>query len=140
MPFKFVGVLVDWKIVQGQTAGPDEPTVIVTALEAGGVPAVSIFPVSSNPRLLIVTVPLEEGVHVKLQLVVPVATCHVTPPSTETSTPATTPPASEAVPAIVIAVPLLTVAPSAGELIVVTGAWLSEEAVAAINPLCNVAG
>ena len=50
---------------------------------------------------------------------VPVAGCHVVPPSVETSTPATIPPpVSAAVPLIVTLAPSPTLAPGAGELIV----------------------
>ena len=52
----------------------------------------SMLPLSSVARLLMLNGPKAEGVHVYDQLLVPVAGCHVTPPSTETSIPATPPP------------------------------------------------
>ena len=57
------------------------------------------------------------------QDVVPVAGCHVFPLSVETSTPATTPPPeSDAVPVIVTGVPLVSVVPVVGAVILDVGA------------------
>ena len=62
---------------------------------------------------------------------VPVAGCHVVPPSVDTSTPATTPPpVSEAVPEIVTCEPSDTVE---GTLTVEVGAVLSVDAEAAVR-------
>ena len=52
-------------------------------------PGTSRFPLSSTARDSTCTVPLAPGVHVYDQLPVPRAGCHVVPPSTDTSTPAT---------------------------------------------------
>src|SRR6185295_5252696 len=71
------------------------------------------------------------------QLVVPVAGCHVVPPSVETSTPATWPPLSDAVPEIVTFWPSLTVE---GTLRVEVGAVVSVEAEAPVRSDCIVAG
>src|SRR5262249_58810861 len=67
----------------------------------------------------------------------PLAGCHG-PPSTETSTPPTTPPpVSAAVPMIATGVP--TVAP-VGPVMNEAGAVVSEEAVAATRPGCKLPG
>ena len=81
-----------------------QPAFTVTDLLAG---VRWMLPMSSTARDLIVTGPwLAVVVHAICQLVRPVAGRHVVPPSTDTSTPATTPPpVSEAVPAIVTVVP-----------------------------------
>src|SRR5205085_1711624 len=85
--------------------------------------------------------PAVVAVHEKVQLVVPVAGAQVTPPSTDTSIPATwPPPASVAVPLIVIVVPAAIDAPLAGEEITQVGAVLSVEIVAATNRVISVAG
>jgi len=66
------------------------------------------------------------GVKLKLHAVVPVAALKVAPPSTDTSTRATVPPpVSLAVPVMLTAVPVDTVAPGAGEVIAEVGANLS---------------
>src|ERR1043166_456581 len=62
---------------------------IVTVTPAAGV---SIFPLSSTARLLMVTLPRRVGVHANVHDSRPIAGCHVAPPSTDTSTPATMPP------------------------------------------------
>src|SRR5471030_3296528 len=77
----FCGVAVDGQIVQGHVR---VEAVIVTVRPADGV---SMFPLSSNARLLIVAEPTTIGVHWYVQLVVPVAWFQVVPPSVETSTP-----------------------------------------------------
>ena len=95
---------------------------------------VSIFPESSKARDLTVTVPSDVGIQIKVQLDAPVAVCHVRPPSTETSTPATIPPpASVAVPVIMTVVPAATVAPSVGSVIIETGFVRSAGAVGVIR-------
>src|SRR3954468_4276535 len=53
----------------------------------------SRLPLSSTARARIDAAPRTAGDQSKLQVEVPVAARHVVPPSTETSTPATTPPA-----------------------------------------------
>ena len=58
----------------------------------------------------------------------------------ETSTPATTPPVSAAVPLMVILAPSPTVAPPAGEVIVEVGAVVSVDAVAAVSPEISAYG
>src|SRR5207248_5725958 len=68
------------------------------------------------------------------------AACHVAPPSTETSTPATVPPTSLAVPMIAMRTPLDTVAPAAGDVTVEVGAVVSLDAAAGTRPACNVCG
>src|SRR3954463_1629950 len=55
-------------------------------------PADSRLPLSSTARLRSVADPSAPGDQSKLQVVVPCAACHVVPPSTDTSTLATTPP------------------------------------------------
>src|SRR5580658_686888 len=91
------GVWLGENTVQGQT-GP--VTVINATLgEPAPDPGVSTLPPVSDAWLLIVTVPCEVGSHVKVHGLVPVAGIHVTPPSVDTATPATTPPlVSEDVP------------------------------------------
>src|SRR5205085_5479728 len=80
--FDVSGPSVGLNIVHGHTTGAEGPTVITTTF---CVPSVSMLPKSSKLLLLIVTVPSAVGVQLKLQLVVPLATFHVAPPSTETS-------------------------------------------------------
>jgi hypothetical protein len=95
----------------------------VTVISAGGS---CVFPLLSTARLLIFTCPGMAGVKLKLHAVVPVAALKVAPPSTDTSTRATVPPpASLAVPVMLTAVPVDTVAPGAGEVIAEVGANLS---------------
>ncbi len=123
--------------------------VLCTALMTGALPltvtlmpgeGVSVFRLSSVARLLIVTEPVAPGVQLYVQVVVPLAGCHVFPPSTDTSMPATIPPPSLAVPDIVTALPDCTVAPEVGELMEEIGGLTSVEAEAGINPDCSVAG
>src|SRR5262249_5921308 len=85
------------------------------------------FPLLSTARLLIVACPVVVGVQLKVHEVVPEAAVKVAPPSTDTSTLATVPPPeSLAVPEMVTAVPVVTVAPFAGDVIVEVGAVVSE--------------
>src|SRR4051794_36494733 len=63
-----------------------QPTLRVTPL-----PGVPTLPLSSVARTLMFAVGLPWTAQVYVQLVPPVAGCHVLPPSVETSTPATTP-------------------------------------------------
>src|SRR5262249_264045 len=80
----------------------------------------------SVARLLIVICPGVVGVHVKLHAVVPVAGLKPAPPSTDTSTRATVPPpASLAVPVMLTVVPITTVAPAVGNVIVEIGRTVS---------------
>src|SRR3954468_18182065 len=110
--------------------------VIATVLEAVGL---SVLPLSSLARAMIVALGLPWATHVWLQAVGPeVAGCHVLPPSVDTSTPATTPPASDAVPEMDTRAPSATVAGSV--LIVDTGAVWSADWVAATIPAISVAG
>jgi hypothetical protein len=70
-----------------------------------------------------------------------VAGCQVAPASVETSTAATRPPpASVAVPVTVTLEPLPTLLPSVGDVKVVSGAVVSEEAVVAVRPAMSVVG
>src|SRR6185295_2230831 len=66
-------------------------------------PAVSRLPLSSLARVRMAIEPGAPGVQSKVHAVVPCAAFHVVPPSTDTSTPATTPPPlSDAVPVMVM--------------------------------------
>src|SRR5215212_6532584 len=88
-----LGDTVPGQIVQGHER---IPVPVVTLTDAG---VDWRLPLSSTARLLMVATPLTVGVHLYVQLERPVAGCHVVPPSTDTSTAATTPPpASVAVP------------------------------------------
>src|SRR6185295_5903704 len=73
------------RLVQGHS-----PWAIETVLPA---PADSRLPLSSMARTLIVAEPGTPGVQSKLHRLVPFAAFHVVPPSTDTSTPETMPPA-----------------------------------------------
>src|SRR4051794_28316508 len=102
---------------------------------------VSRLPLSSTARVRIVVAGLPCAFHVYVQLDVPLAGCHVAPPSVETSTPATTPPpVSVAVPEIVVGVPSAMTAPAEGEEIEDVGAEASVDAVVAVRPAMSVAG
>src|SRR5215211_4027391 len=101
----------------------------------------SLLPLSSTARDLIVVLGLPCATQLYDQLEVPLAGCQVAPPSVETSTPATTPPpASVAVPEMVTLAPSVRLAPALGELIVELGAAVSVEAVAGTSPDCSVCG
>src|SRR5229473_3568467 len=93
------GVPVPLNTVHGQLGA-----VTLTVIPAAGT---SMFPLSSVARVLIVAVPRVVGVHVYVQLSRPASTgCHVEPPFTDTSTPPTAPPpASTALPLIVVGLP-----------------------------------
>src|SRR4051794_29417623 len=78
------GIALGAKMVHGQVFGA-APTVTPG-------PGVSRLPLSSAARLLIVTWPEERGVQLYVHAERPVAGCQVVPPSTDTSTPPTTPP------------------------------------------------
>jgi len=72
-------------------------------------------------------VPSEAGSHVKVHGLVPVAGIHVTPPSVDTATPATTPPlVSEAVPWMTTVLLIGIVAPVSGDVIMDEGTWVED--------------
>src|SRR5947209_5518875 len=96
------------------------------------------FPLSSTARVINVRGPRRGGLTVKVQLSRPVAGCQVVPPSSENSTPATTPPESAAVPEMVLVVPACN--PPETGLMDVTGATVSADLVAATRPGCNACG
>ena len=109
-----------------------------TVLAALGVP---MLPESSTARALIVVEGAPWAIHEYVHEEVPVAVCQVAPPSVETSTAATTPPpASVAVPEIVVELPSASPAPSDGEVTVALGSVVSVDAGVAINPDWRVAG
>src|ERR1041384_939834 len=104
-------------------------------------PGVSTLPLSSYARLrrlaLTLAEPGPDGVQLRLHEAVPDAWRHVVPPSVDTSTLVTTPPpASVAVPVIVIGVPPCTAAPLAGKVMLDVGAVESSEAEAPTSPPC----
>src|SRR4051812_47815530 len=78
------------------------PLLTVTVIPG---PAISMLPLSSIARLRIVDGPGPPGSQLYVQLEPPCAACHVAPPSVETSTAATSPFVSVAVPAMVNTVP-----------------------------------
>src|SRR5262245_49437346 len=99
------------------------PKTIVTVISVAGF---CTFPLLSTARLLIFPCPSVVGVQLKLQAVVPEAALKVAPPSTDTSTRATVPPpVSLAVPVMLTTVPLDTVAPAGGNVIVEVGGVVS---------------
>ena len=107
-------------IVGGVVSGGE---VTVTVISVGGICSI---PPLSNARLLIVVDPKKMGVQLKLQALVPVARFQVTPPSSDTSTLTTDlPPAALAVPVMLTVVPIITVAPAVGDVIVEVGAKVS---------------
>src|SRR5437867_1048461 len=116
-------------------------TVTLTAL-----PAVSTLPLSSIARLRIVAGPSTPKNPLNVHDDVPCAACHVTPPSSDTSTLAGTPPLSVAVPVIVTGAPLWTCAPAAGDVITEIGGVTSVDWPLLTSgrfgsaPVCSVAG
>jgi hypothetical protein len=96
--------------------------ITVTAICVGGS---CTFPLLSTARLLIVAGPGVLGVQLKLHEVVPVAKLKVAPLSTDTSTRATVPPVSLAVPVMLTVTLVNTVAPDVGKVIAEVGADLS---------------
>ena len=76
--------------------------------------ALSVFTLSSTARDSTVTGPSAVGMKTWLHAVVPAARCQVVPPSVDTSTVATVPTSSEAVPVTVTSDPTGTAAPAAG--------------------------
>src|SRR2546423_13550279 len=115
------------KLVHGQL-----PTTIETVTPG---PAPSMLPLSSIARLRIVTGPTAPGDQSKLQVDVPCAGRHLAPPSTDTSTPATNPPVSVAVPVIVTRLPLWTCPPAAGDVMPAVGAKMPEDRLGATRGL-----
>src|SRR5205807_424119 len=91
---------------------------------------------SSTARARRFTVPLvPPGVQAYVQDEVPVARCHVRPPSVETSTTQRTPPpASVAVPLMVTATPPVRFELAAGEVMTHAGGVVSVDCVAATRP------
>jgi hypothetical protein len=90
---------------------------------------------------LIVAEPDVVGVQLKLHEVVPVAALKVAPPSTDTSTRATVPPpVSLAVPVMLTVVPVDTVAPAVGDVIIDVGADVSGVGVGVGVGLAGVLG
>src|SRR5262245_27987093 len=103
------GTVAALQMLQGHER--DAVTLTVTPAEGA-----SMLPLSSKPRLLIVTLPTPATVPLNVQEVVPVAAAQVAPPSIETSTPTRTPPPfSVAVPVTVTAAPDENVAPETGD-------------------------
>src|SRR4051812_42699790 len=100
----------------------------------------STLPLSSIARLLIDIAPTPLIGHESDQVVRPVARCHVVPPSSETSTAATRPSASEAAPVTVTFVFDEIELPVAGEPIVDVGGATSADGVAGGNPPRSRAG
>src|SRR6185312_949719 len=108
-------------------------------------PGVVLVPHTEHGQLTVIDVPAEGVSRLPLSstarvLVVPVAGCQLAPPSVETSTPATVPPTSLAVPLIVTDAPSATLPPGAGEVIADDGAVVSVDAVAIWIPEIGVAG
>src|SRR6185503_4408117 len=109
-------------------------------------PAFSRLPLSSIARVRMATEPGAPGVQSKVHDAVPCAAFQVVPPSTDTSTPATTPPLSDAVPVMVMRSPLPTVPPLAGEVTTDVGANTSDDLADAISgrdgsaPICSEPG
>src|SRR4051812_49139992 len=98
------------------------------------------LPLSSTARTCTAVAGLPCTTQLYDQLVVPLAICQVRPPSVDTSTPATTPPASVAVPEIVDSAPSCRVAPAAGEVIAAVGPAVSVDAVAGTRPVISAYG
>src|SRR6478735_4737224 len=106
-------------------------------LRLAGVPMLAL---SSMARTRIGVLPRPFWMTVAVHDVVPVAACHVAPLSLETSTPATRPAASAAVPVRVTRSPFFWDWPAAGVLIVTVGPAVSVDFVAAARPVIRVAG
>src|SRR5262245_56613368 len=103
-------------------------------------PGVSMFTLSSMARVLMVSGPSAVGRKVKLHEVVPAARFQVVPPSTDTSTAATTPPTSLAVPVTVTGEPTGTVAPVAGDVMAEVGGVWSVDWDGMVSPDCRLVG
>ena len=127
------GAKASSQMLHGQLTGPTVTVVCVTGC--------SRLPVSSTARLRMFAVPVALGRQLYDQLLVPLAGCHVAPPSADTSTPPTTPPPpSAAVPVIATRVPAAMTAPAAGEAIADVGAVESLLGKAGNSPACLVCG
>src|ERR1043166_6767714 len=113
---------------------------IVTASPA---PGSSRFALSSTARVLIVTVPARVGVHVCVQRlcpgVHPDTGCHVAPPSTEISIPATRPPPKSVALPVMVAV-CCTPNGLVGGSICDCGAEAAPDGIAATSPGRSEAG
>src|SRR6266550_2254977 len=129
-----IGEFASVQMLHGQMNGTVPTTTEMPA------PGVSRLPLSSTARLLITTGPWADGVHTYDQFSWPMASFHVTPPSTDTSTPATAPPGSPALPLIVKAEPTPTVAPPMGDAIVDAGGVVSDDPTAGMRPASIVVG
>src|SRR5947209_3364873 len=127
------GVAAALQMLQGQAVCG----VMVTVTPGAGC---SRLPLSSTARLMILFVPASVGVQAKVQFCRPVACCHVLPLSTDTSTPATPPPESAAVPVMVMAVPIGILWPLIGNVTVEVGGVRSVLGFAGNKPACNVPG
>ena len=91
----------------------------------------SMFPLSSIARDSMLTDPRPPTVPVYVQFARPFAGCHVTPPSSDTSTLATLPaPASVAVPVTVSGLPRTSSTPGCGDVMVVVGGVVSVDSAA----------
>src|SRR5262245_39922007 len=126
-----------WSTVHGVTFGPAMVQGHPMSTVMLGDDA-SMLPLSSTARERIRALGAPWAIHEYVHDVVPVAGCHVAPPSAETSTPATVPPASVAVPEIVTLVPSAIAVPCAGLVIVEMGAVVSVDAEVAVNPDISV--
>src|SRR5215470_136575 len=94
----------------------------------------SMLPLSSMPRLLIVMAPMPVTGSTIDQLSRPFARCHVAPLSIDTSTTATRPELSVAVPLIVRLEPVTSDVPAAGAVITDTGATRSVDGRPGVSP------
>src|SRR5215470_6267318 len=129
--------LTDWSQME-QGWLPHDRCVTLILMPA---PGVSMLPLSSAARVLMLSVlPGLPGVNVYVQLAAPWAGCHVVPPSSDTSMPPTWPPVSVAVPTTVTGVPLGTLEPLAGAVIVEVGAVVSVDAPLTTRPAIGVVG
>src|SRR6266542_1290431 len=99
-----------------------------------------MFPLSSIARLCSVAVPEVDATQLYDQLVVPMAGCQVLPPSVDTSTPATTPPTSAAVPVMEMLAPLVNEAPAVGEVMTEVGSVVSVDRLAGTKPVRSEPG
>src|SRR5664279_510863 len=111
------------------------PTTVMPAADS----AADVLSESSVARTRMADALYERSGAVYDQELVPVAGCHVAPPSTVTSTPATTPPESVAVPETVTWVPS-AMFPAVGVLMVTAGGGWALEADVATRPGCKLVG
>src|SRR6478752_3407054 len=101
---------------------------------------VPMLALSSIARTITALLPRPFCTKVAVHDVVPVAAYQVAPPSAETSTPATRPAASDAVPVTVTTSPFFCAAPAAGVEIETVGPAVSVDLVAALTPAISVVG